>query len=89
MDPVAELASIIEREVHRLIKELKLDMDYGVEIYIASEDLDDEVLREVIKKLLRSLKITYMYTHEEPGYYMKKIEWNGIDISLGIRPAIL
>lgn len=88
-DIIDELASIIEEEVYRFINDLKLDIDHGVELFIVSEDLNNEILRRILMKLIRSLKITYAYTYEEPGYFKKKIRWKGIEISLGIRPSPL
>ncbi len=86
---IDELANTIKREVLKLIEELDLDIDYGVEIFVYSEDLREEDLKNIIKKLLKDLKITYVYLYREPGYYEKKIRWREIEITLGIRPAIL
>jgi len=86
---IEELTQKIVEEILSLIEELELDMDYGVEIFIDSEDLDEEVLRGLITRLKKRVKLIYVYPFEEPGYYKKKILWRGIDITIGIRPAIL
>jgi len=86
---IEELTQKIMGEILSLIEELKLDMDYGVEIFIDSGDLDEEDLRGLITRLKKRVKLTYVYPFEEPGYYKKKIFWKGVAITLGIRPAIL
>ncbi len=88
-DSIDDLANTIKQEVLKVIKELGQDIDYGVEIFIYSEDLREEDLKNVIKKLLKDLKITYIYPYRETGYYEKKIMWREVEILLGIRPAIL